>query len=160
MLLDTLIAIAVVFIGAGVVALLVHKSRTKEERHRAKAIADANGRRHDPLTEEEQRHADAIHEIVQEARTGELPKYRDPTRPTFRDTVRRYRRSGKHSAKRPAPPGSKPVKSVKTALTGPLPAELAPAVMLPGVIPHIDIDTFTGEWAAGSRYVRKVGAPR
>jgi len=140
---DFLIALGIlVILGVGV-TFVVRKNSSREERRRAKAISDANGR-HEPLSEEEREHADAIHEIVQEARTGDLPKYRDERRPTVREVARKYRRPAKHSAKRP--PKSK---VVKTALDGPIRGELAPAVMLPGPTPAWDLESFTGSWTTG-----------
>lgn len=137
---DLLIALGILaLLGVGVYVLRA-KSSSREERRRAKAIADANGR-HEPLTDEEREHADAIHEIVQEARTGDLPKYVDaPRRPTVREVARKYRRPAKHSAKRlPKTRSSNP-------LTGPLPPQMEQTVMLPGPPPAWHLESFTDRW--------------
>jgi len=96
------------------------------------------------MSAEEEEHAAAIHEIVQEARTGDLPRYRDPAGTNaVREALRRYRRPGKHSAARRLPK-SKPA---TTALDGPTPARLEQAVMLPGPTPALDLETFSGTWS-------------
>jgi hypothetical protein len=138
---NALIAFGILVLLGVVAALVLRKGGSKEERRRAKAIADANGRRHDRLPEDEQQLADAWHEDVQEARTGDLPKYVEPRRPTVRDIARKYRRPAKHSAKRlPKTRSSNP-------LTGPLPAELERPVMVPANQPKlVDIGGFTESW--------------
>ncbi len=155
---DVLIAFGILLLLGVGVTVVVRKSGSKEERRRAKAIADANGRRHDPLSDEEREHADAIHEIVQEARTGDLPKYVEPRRPTVRDIARKYRRPAKHSAKRlPKTRSSNP-------LTGPLPQQLEPTVMLPGPPPAWHLESFTDRWTkdeiAGILAQGRAGASR
>lgn len=152
---NTWIALGILGLAVGALVYGVVKSGTKEERRRAKAIAEASGPSHVPLKPEEQELADAWHEDVQEYRTGELPKYVDaPRRPTVREVARKYRHKPSHSAKRLPKSKSAP----KTALDGPLPRELAMPVMLPGPIPTTDIADFTGEWQAATFNGRKVGA--
>jgi hypothetical protein len=139
---DFLIAAGVaVLLGVGFY-LVKRKSGTKEERRRAKATRDATVRRHAPMTEEEQELADAWHEDVQQARTGDLPKYRDPSATrAVRDAVRRYQRKGKHSTHRV--PKGKPAAS---PLDGPLPAQLEQTVMLPGPAPAWHLESFSTSW--------------
>lgn len=144
---ETLIAFAIL-VGLGLgVWLLNRRLAGREERRRAKSAAAASAAAHFRLKPAEQEHADAIHEIVQEARTGDLPKIVDrPKLPTVRETVRRYRRKPSHSAKRL--PKTRPA----DPLTGRLPRELEAPVMLPGPPPSFVLESFTQDvWKAAQK---------
>lgn len=152
---DLLIGLGLaVLLGIGAFAW-TRRGGGKNERRRAKAIADATSRRHEPLNADEQEHAEEIHAIVEEYRTGDLPRVRvRAEKPlTVRDVARKYARRSKHSARRV--PKSKRF----DPLTSPLPLTEKP-VMLPARQPEIDLETFTGEWEAGSRFVRPLNGAR
>lgn len=153
---DFLIGLGVCVLLGISVTLLVRRGGGKVERRRTKAIAEATGRRHDPLPLHEQEHAEEIHALVEEYRTGDLPRVRvRADKPlTVRDVARKYARRSKHSARRV--PRSKRF----DPLTSPLPVT-EKAVMLPAVQPPPwQLDSFTGEWAAGSRVVREMNGTR
>jgi hypothetical protein len=138
---NTLIALGIL-LGLAVGAILVYRARTKQERRRRKAIADATGR-HEPLNADEQKLADAWREDVEKVRTGELPRITDePRRPRVQEIARRYRRPAKHSARK--------VPRTKTrtddALSGPLPAQLERPVMVPARPPSWQLESFTTGW--------------
>jgi|SRR6185369_2437462 len=152
---DFLITLGVVLLGVAAFAW-TRRGGGKTERRRAKSEADANTRKHEPLTADEQEHAEEIHAIVQEYRTGELAKVVEPRKPTVRDIARKYRRPAKHSAaKLPKTPKSKRF----DPLTSPMPVTEKP-VMLPAQQPQIDIDSFTQGWSRGDvdRMVAKAKA--
>lgn len=132
---DALIASAILgLLSLG--AFLVFKSRTKEERRRARAIAEATGPLHVLLTAEEQELADGHHALVEEQR-----RYRDRrTRSPLQEAVRRYRRPAKHGVRKV--PTTKP----RDALSAPLRGELERAVMVPGAEPKLDLGGFTESW--------------
>jgi hypothetical protein len=142
-----------VLLGVGVLAW-TRRGGGKNERRRAKAIADATSRRHEPLNADEQEHAEEIHAIVEEYRTGELPKVVEPRRPSVREVARKYRRPGKHAA-------TKLPKSKRfDPLTSPM-TVTEKAVMLPATPPvPWELESFTSEWAAGSRAVRELKGAR
>jgi hypothetical protein len=128
---DFLIALGIAtLLGCGI-TVLVRRGGGKTERRRTKAIAEATGRRHDPLPQHEQEHAEEIHALVEEYRTGDLPRVRiRADKPlTVRDVARKYARRSKHSARRV--PRSKRF----DPLTSPLPVT-EKAVMLPARQPQ------------------------
>lgn len=137
---DFVIALGVaILLGVGITSW-VRRGGGKTERRRAKAIVAATARRHAPLSDEEQEHAEEIHAIVEEYRTGELPKVVEPRRPSVRDVARKYRRPAKHAARKV--PKSKRF----DPLTSPMPVT-EKAVMLPARAPQPwDLGGFTDQW--------------
>jgi hypothetical protein len=114
--------------------LWIRKSGTKEERRRAKAIADATARRHEQLSEDEQVQAEEMHALADEHRTGEQRIVRKQQHlSSIAAVARRYRRPAKHSARKlPKPPKSKRF----DPLTSPLRGQLEKPVMLPDAPPE------------------------
>jgi len=154
---DSLITLGVVLLGVAAYAW-TRRGGGKTERQRAKSEAAANTRRHEPLTADEQEHAEEIHAIVQEYRTGELARVVEPRKPTVRDIARRYSRKPKHGVRKV--PRSKRF----DPLTDPMPVTEKP-VMLPGPVPKPtnlgeftearwrvgDVDRWVAEQKAGAR---------
>lgn len=149
-------------IGCGIAALLgvavvVYRLRGggPAERRRARAVIEATTRRHAPMKPAEAEHAAEIHALVEEYRTGELPKIVEPRKPTVRDLARKYRRPAKHGARKV------PRSRRFDPLTGPVTGPMEKAVMLPGRQPQLlDLGGFTEEWRAGDvdRMVAKAKA--
>jgi hypothetical protein len=147
---DLLITLGILtLLGVGVI--VVYRARTKQERRRKKAIADATGRHAPLLNAEEQKLADEWRADVEKVRTGELPRITDePKRPKVLEVARRYRRPAKHSARRV------PRTRARTddALTGPLPAQLERPVMVPSTPPAWRLESFTTDVWKAAQVVR------
>jgi hypothetical protein len=153
---DFLIAAGLaILLGVGV-TVLVQRGGGKAERRRTRAIADASGARHEPLAEGEQEHAEEMRALAEEHRTGEQRIVRKQQHLTSVTAIaRRYARKPKHAkAKLPKSKRFDP-------LTSPLSGPLEKPVMLPDRQPQPwDLESFTGEWNAGSQFVRPLNGSR
>lgn len=152
---DFLIALGVaVLLGCGI-TVLVRRGGGKTERRRSKAIAEAAGARHDPIPEDEQEHAEDMRVLASEHRTGELRIVRKQQHLSSVTAVaRKYARKPKHGVRKV--PKSKRF----DPLTSPMPVT-EKAVMLPATQPvPWELESFTSEWAAGSRAVRELKGAR
>ena len=151
---DLLIALGLAILLGVVITSVVRRGGGPAERRRAKSETEAKTRRHDVLKPHEQEHAAEIHAMVVEARTGDIPRYVEPRKPSVRDIARKYARKPKHGARKV--PKSKRF----DPLTSPMPVT-EQAVMLPATPPvPWELESFTSEWAAGSRAVRPMNGAR